>query len=741
MATVYRARDLKHDRVVAVKVLHEELVRTVGADRFLAEIRTTARLTHPHILPLHDSGEAGGFLFYVMPLVDGESLRDRLVRERRLPVDDAVRVARETADALAYAHAHGVVHRDIKPENILLQSGHALIADFGIARAVAPSGAERITGIGMALGTPAYMSPEQAAGELDVDGRSDLYSLASVLYEMLAGEPPFTGPTVESVIAQRFTRPAPRVTLKRVGVPRAVEAAISTALARAPGDRFATIDRFAAALASKTTRYSDDGGDRSIAVLPFVNMSGDPANDFFSDGVSEEIINALTQLRDLRVAARTSAFSFKGKNVDLRSIGDQLGVGTVLEGSVRQAGNRLRITAQLTNVADGYHLWSERYDREMTDVFAIQDEIANAIAAKLKVALPPHVDGQLVRPATSNVDAYSLYLRGRALELERGPALVTAVECFERAVALDPGYAPAHAALAKSLMLLSMWGMRQPQATHDRAAVASERALELQPGLGAAHVAGALLAFCVHHDRARASRAWERAVELDPADPETAALRAIYDLGYARGALPDAADQVRSALATDPLNVNLRAHLTLMLSWGARHDEAVDEGRRAVQLGPTVFYAHWSLLHAIAFGPSADAGAAAATAMLSAFGRHPWPMMVLALASGAAGRQEVAAAVYAELDARSRTEYVQPTVLAGAALGASRREDVFRHLRNAVEVRDPFFALLALHGPPLASVRDEPEYVAVLREIGWDHPFEPIAELPERRVRPLVRRQ
>jgi serine/threonine-protein kinase len=721
MATVYLAQDLRHGRTVAIKVLHADLARTVSAERFLAEIRTTARLVHPNILPLHDSGSAGGFLFYVMPFVDGESLRARLEREKRLSVDESVRLVREAADALDYAHRQHVVHRDIKPENILLQSGHAVVADFGIARALSVTESERMTVSGTALGTPAYMSPEQAAGELEVDGRSDLYSLASVLYEMLTGEPPFTGPTVESVIAQRFTRPAPRVTLKRSGVPRPVEAALSVALARAPEDRFATMERFATALTSKAPAHGEEAADRSIAVLPFVNMSGDPANDFFSDGISEEIINALTQLRELRVAARTSAFSFKGKNVDLRQIGDQLGVATVLEGSVRQAGNRIRITAQLTNVADGYHLWSERYDRELTDVFAIQDEIANAIATKLRVSVDR--SAELVKPATANVDAYSLYLKGRALELQRGPALISAVECFEQALALDPDYAAAHAELSKSLLLLSMWGMRHPHETHARASAASARALAADPALDQAHVADALIALCVDYDRERAARAWARAVELDPADPEPRALRALYDFTYARGCFREALQQIDVALAADPLNVNLRAHYSLMLAWSGESGSAKAEAQRAIELGPNVFYARWALVHAGMQGGEPEATVAAATAMLSAFGRHPWPMMALAVASDAAGRRGVAEAVHAELEARSRTEYVQPAVRAMAALGAGRLPDVFRNLQEAVRVRDPFFALVALYWPALAPVRAKSEFVQILREIGWDRPF------------------
>ncbi|HSB54554.1 MAG TPA: protein kinase, partial [Gemmatimonadales bacterium] len=475
---------------------------------------------HPHILTLHDSGVADGFLFYVMPLIEGETLRARMTREKTLPVEDAVRLTGEVADALAYAHDHGVIHRDIKPENILLQSGHAIVADFGIARAVHAAGSERITLTGMSVGTPAYMSPEQSAGERDVDGRSDLYALASVLYEMLAGEPPFTGATVEAMLVQRFTRTAPRVATKRPNVPRAIDAALATAMARAPEDRFSTVADFAAALESKAGAQGAEPGERSIAVLPFANMSGDPENEYFSDGISEEIINALTQLPRLRVAARTSAFSFKGKNADLRVIGDQLSVGTVLEGSVRRAGGRIRITAQLINVADGYHLWSERYDRELTDVFAIQDEIASAIADKLKLTLAAGAEGRLARPPTANVEAYDLYLKGHALIKQRGPALLRAVEALEQALAIDPALALAHAELAEALLLMSLYGMVRPAEIAERAREGTYRALELAPRLVLGQVVLGLHSIMGEFDLNRGSAALARAVELDPLDLE-----------------------------------------------------------------------------------------------------------------------------------------------------------------------------------------------------------------------------
>ena len=389
MGIVLLAQDQKHHRQVAIKVLKPDLAAALGRERFLREIATAAGLNHPHILPLHDSGEAEGFLYYVIPYIEGESLRERLDRERQLTLEDAVQIAREVAGALNYAHGHNVLHRDIKPENILLSAGHALVTDFGIARTITAGGGGQLTEVGSLVGTPAYMSPEQVDGSPHIDGRADIYSLGCVLFEMLVGEKPFKGSTLTAVIANRLSSPAPSPRAVRELVPEAVDAAVRKAMASLPADRFSTAAQFAEALG--TLRPAEPAPaavpDRSIAVLPFTNQSSDPEAEYFSDGIAEEIINALAQLPGLQVAARTSSFAFKGKGVDIAGVGAKLKVATVLDGSVRKAGNRVRITAQLVNVSDGYYLWSERYDSELDDVFAIQDHIARAIAQRFEVML------------------------------------------------------------------------------------------------------------------------------------------------------------------------------------------------------------------------------------------------------------------------------------------------------------------------------------------------------------------
>ena len=524
MATVYLAEDLKHRRPVAVKVLHRELAASVGTDRFLREIEIAAGLNHPHILTLIDSGSAEGLLYYVMPFVEGESLRGRMARVGRLPVSEAVDLTRKVAGALAYAHGRGVVHRDVKPENVMLHEGEPMITDFGIAKAVS-SREESLTQTWMSLGTPTYMSPEQASGEHEIDGRSDIYSLGCMLFEMLSGEPPFTGPSVQAIIVRRFTETARPVRALRPEVPEDVERALARALARAPEERFAAAGQFAQALAATATRTPPDGAPtvviaqqqavRSIAVLPFADMS--PANDqdYFCEGIAEEIINALTKIDALQVASRSSAFAFKGKNQDIRQVGEQLSVATVLEGSVRKAGNRLRITTQLVKVADGYHLWSEKYDRELEDVFAVQDEIAENIVKALRLVLTDDEKRAIERPHTGNVEAYEFYLRGRQFFYQfREKGLQFARRMFTRAIEIDPNYARAYAGIADcSSQLYKYWDASA--ANLEQAQSASRKALELAPDLAEAHAArGFGLSLSGSHDEA--NREFEAAIRLDP---------------------------------------------------------------------------------------------------------------------------------------------------------------------------------------------------------------------------------
>jgi len=526
MATVFLAHDTKHERVVAIKVLHPDLAATLGPERFLREIKVAARLNHPHIVPLHDSGQAGDLLYYVMPFVEGESLRAHMARVGPLPIEEAVEIARDVAAALDYAHRQQVVHRDIKPENVMMHEGEAMVTDFGIAKAVRAAGAENITQTGVAIGTPAYMSPEQASGEREPDGRSDIYSLGCMLYEMLTGQPPFTGPTAQAMITKRFLEPPPSARQHRAAVPDDLDHALKQAMARRPEDRFATAALLSHSLAHHagttppetlptTAAPASPGTTKSIAVLPFVNMSADPENEYFTDGIAEEIINALSQVQALRVASRTSSFAFKGKNEDISGIGRHLKVSTVLEGSVRKSGTMLRVSAQLVDVTNGYQLWSERFDRQLEDVFAIQDEIASSIVRALRVVLNEQEKKAIGKIATADVEAYDYYLRGRQFFHQfRRTGIQHARRMFERAIATDPKYVPAYAGAADCCSFLYMY-WDASKANLEGADAYSQQALALDAGRAEAHASRGL-ALSLRQNYDEAEREFATAIALNP---------------------------------------------------------------------------------------------------------------------------------------------------------------------------------------------------------------------------------
>ena len=591
MAVVYLADDLKHERNVAIKVLKPELAAAVGAERFLAEIKVTANLQHPNILPLYDSGEADKFLYYVMPYIEGATLRDKLDREKQLAVEETVEIAKSVAGALSFAHARNVIHRDIKPENILLQSGQALIADFGIALALKAVGGDRLTATGLSVGTPTYMSPEQAGGDTQLDGRSDLYSLACVLYEMLVGEPPFTGPTAQAVVARHMIDPVPPANTVRPDIPSGVVRALGKALGKTPSDRFASAAAFAEALTEETTERV--AAIEAVAVLPLRSMSADPDDEFFADGITEEIINALAHLEGLRVAAASSAFAFKGKNEDLRVVAQKLDVQAVVEGSVRKDGSRLRITVQLVNASDGYDLWSERYERELTDVFAIQDEIATAIADRLQLALAGSPDGPLVKPSTANVDAYQLYLKGRILLYRRGLGIGEALECFKQAIELDPGFALAYAGLADATTMLEWHGWAPPGEAIPTAKQAAERSLELGPDLAEAHSALACVLLVYGWEWEAADRQFRRALELNPNYVQARVWHWYFNMQLVQGRFDEAVEETRRTVEIDPLSSYAAAAYAFVLGIAKRFPEATDEARRAVELDPTSYL--WKL--------------------------------------------------------------------------------------------------------------------------------------------------
>jgi len=719
MATVYVAQDRRHAREVAIKVLRPDVAAAIGAERFLREIAIAARLTHPHVLPLIDSGQAAGSLYYVMPYVRGESLRQRLARERRLPLKDALRIARELGAGLDYAHREGFIHRDVKPENVLLADGHAVIADFGIARAICQScDGQNVTEVGLTIGTPEYMSPEQAAGDRDLDGRSDLYSLACVIYETLAGEPPFAGASARAVMAQHLSEAPPPLRARRPDAPAAVEQALARALAKDPADRFATVAQFVAALEATDAPGAAPalvGKTRSLAVLPFVNGSADPENEYLCDGVTDELINALTKVEGLRIASRTSVFALKGKPQDIRAIGALLGVSAVLEGTVRKADDRLRITVQLAAADDGRTLWSERYDRRLDDVFAVHDEIARTIVSTLRTTFLADIADPTPRRYTDNVQAYSLYLKGRFCWNKRSQEGVReAIAYFEQAIDHDPAYTLAYSGLSDSYALQVDYRGVPVTEGYALARRYALQALELDDTLPEAHTSLAWVQFAYDWDWEAAERSYRRALELNPG----------YATGHhwysfvllVSGQAEQALVEAHTALELDPSSISIRRGLGWLYYYTRRYESAVYHLRRAIAMNPTSEDTYRILgLVLTQQGAYAEAERAFREAITLS------PELSYATAGVAhvlalRGRRREAEALLAELEARARDHYVSPVAFCIAHLGLRNVDQVFKWLERAHQDRRGWLTYLKVE-PMCDAVKDDPRFAEFLRRM------------------------
>jgi eukaryotic-like serine/threonine-protein kinase len=714
MATVFLADDLKHRRPVAVKVLRPELATSIGPDRFLREIMVAATLNHPHILPLYDSGEAGGFLFYVMPFIKGESLRQKLERERQLPIDEALAIVRQVASALSYAHAQQVIHRDVKPENILLYEGEAMVADFGIALAFTGASSDRITETGLLIGTPEYMSPEQSMGERTLDARSDVYSVGCVLYEMLVGEPPHTGPTVQAVIAKRMTDPVSSVRRLRDGVPAAVDHAIARALARAPADRFPSAAAFADALTQLDTASPPVG---SVAVLPFLNLSADPENEYFADGITEDVIAHLSKIRALKVISRTSVMPFKNRAQSLRDVAARLGVATVLEGSVRHAGDRVRIVAQLIDADSDRHLWAETYDRQLTDIFAIQTDVAEQIAAALRAELSHEERVRIHLEPTNDLGAYQLYLQGRAWYrryTEEG--IGKGIEYFQRAIAVDPDYAMAYTAVAMAYGELISTGQGgrgvRPAEAYERAKQAAEKALTLDERLGEAHGVLALLKFIWDYDWAGAEREFKLALEMSPGGAD------IYDhYGWLCGALgryDESYALVKRAQELDPLTH--RADVASALLRAGRYREALEQALSSVEFDPQYARARATLAWAYVKNGKVDEGIAELERSVAFAPEDTMLLGQLGEAYAIAGRSAEARDVQQRLEQLSRQRYVSPYHLAYVPAGLGDAETAIDWLEKASQERAG--GIYGIKGSFLfADLRGHPRFQALLKRM------------------------
>jgi TolB-like protein len=758
MATVYLAHDLKHDRKVAIKVLRPELAAALGAERFLAEVKITARLDHPRILTLIDSGNVDGTLFYVMPFVRGESLRARLTRERQLGVDEALGITRQIASALDYAHRQGVIHRDIKPENILLHEGEAFLTDFGIALAVTEAGGERLTGTGLSLGTPSYMSPEQAAGDRQIDARSDIYALGAVTYEMLAGEPPVTGASAQAIIAKLMTERPTSLQVLRDTVPAAVDAAVMRALAKAPIDRFASARAFADALVSGAAVPSapapgaaagrwkrlalaggllfvvvvavflwrrglpvgggPEGTIRSIAVLPLDNYSGDSTQDYFAEGMTDELTSDLAMISQLRVTSRGSAMQFKGRNrPSTPEIAKVLNVDAIVEGSVTRSGDRVRITAQLIDARADKHLWAQTFERKSSDVLAMQAELASAIASAINVRLTPGEQSRLSAAPTVDPEAHDAYLKGRYFfNRPSDENLQRAIVQFNESVRLSPTFAPAYSGLSDAYTWAAYnEGFIRAADAKPLAKAAAERAVELDSLSAEARTSLGVYKAWLEYDWEGSERELRRAIELNPS--YAYAHDQLNQMLGLVGRFDEAIAEGKLAIALDPLSPAILTDLAATMLYAGRPDETLELTRKAAELDPTLFF------------PASDEGMLALQTgnypeaithfeRARTLGAPPFVTAHLAYAYGKSGDRTRAMAALDELRRISPGGEAAPFNLALLHLGLGENARALDYLEQAYAANSELLVWLKIDRiyDPL---RSDPRFIVLMKRLNF----------------------
>ena len=724
MGAVYQAADSSLGRDVALKVLPPEVAGDPDRlERFRREARALAALNHPNIVTIYSVEQDGDTHFLTMELVSGKPL-DAVIEGRPMPLERVQTIARAVTDALSAAHDKGIIHRDLKPANIVQNdSGVTKVLDFGLAKMREPSGfpgasmTRLETQIGTIVGTPAYMSPEQIAGQ-DVDQRSDIFSFGVVLYEMVTGVRPFSGrSTLEMASSVLHDAPA-SVSVLRSTLPEELASVIGRCLEKSAGSRFASMSDVRQALdgIGRAGAPATAAGP-SIAVLPFKNLSTDPDSEFFADGLAEEILNALAQVEGLRVAARASSFSFKGQTADVSEIGAKLHVATVLDGSVRRAGSKVRVTLQLVDARSGFQLWSERYDRDMADIFDVQDEIARAVAGKLKVTLAGGASQRLAKQLTSNVEAYELYLRGRALITKRGKHVGPGMECLKRAVELDPSFAVAWAGLADAFTVRGYWGVAPPGETMPKALTAARRAVALDPQLGEAHCALAAALLLWERDYEGARQAFGRGLELNPGFTQGRCWYGLFCLQWVYGDVAGGLAEVRRASEIDPLSAYVTTILAFALSLAGDDRAALEHARLATSRDPDALVGHW--VHGLVahWNGAFDEAEAAFTKGAEVSDRAEYPLVHLAVAYAECGKFAEARGIAEELMARRSRGYVAYLTQALLAAVLGDMDTAMERAQQSCDEREPVMVLFARNFRNLRRLRDDPRFADVLRRL------------------------